>query len=502
MAALALALCLGCVFVLVYRDCRRWPELSPGLWIAFIWVLYFMSRALSAWVPRTGLPDIDDKLQAFAEGNPFERNFQLLMILIGSVELARRRLDWKPILRDNRALILLIMFCGLSITWSDSPFVSFRRWVKNAGPVVAALIIFTERDPLHALTAVFRRCAYVLLPVSLVLIVFYPQYGITGYVSGLVQEYQYTGVTTNKNQLGRLSMISCFFLVASFPLLWRTRERHRWPEVFILLSFILLSLYLLYKSNSATAYVCLFIVLVTYLGLGTSVLRQHAGRVVAFALVFVVLFLVAEVSFGVIDRVLVLLGRDPTFTGRTRLWQDLLSVGTNPLIGVGFSTFWEGERARTLWETYSSSIHQAHNGYLEVYLEVGLIGLGLLLWVILSACGKGLRAVSFASLEARCALSLLAVVVAYNCTEASFDGSGVILLLLIAAGGFPSRPRAGQVEEEAISDAVRPPPVKEGPRRLLPGPVAGRRSPALRPKRIFQSVKAERAGRMAENVRL
>jgi O-antigen ligase len=78
-----------------------------------------------------------------------------------------------------------------------------------------------------------------------------------------------------------------------------------------------------------------------------------------------------------------------TLTGRTDLWTDLRQIQVNPLIGVGFESFWVGERIAPLWRKYWWQPNQAHNGYYETYLNLGLIGLGLQLAMSLAAYRVG-----------------------------------------------------------------------------------------------------------------
>ena len=47
----------------------------------------------------------------------------------------------------------------------------------------------------------------------------------------------------------------------------------------------------------------------------------------------------------------------------------------NPLLGAGFENFWVGERQVTLGGLGGN---QAHNGYLEIYLNLGWVGILLL----------------------------------------------------------------------------------------------------------------------------
>ena len=82
------------------------------------------------------------------------------------------------------------------------------------------------------------------------------------------------------------------------------------------------------------------------------------------------------------------LGRDSTLTGRTDIWRQVLDLHTNPLVGVGFESFWLGERLRKIGELYWWQANEAHNGYLETYLNLGLIGLFILVGWIVAAFRK------------------------------------------------------------------------------------------------------------------
>jgi O-antigen ligase len=73
------------------------------------------------------------------------------------------------------------------------------------------------------------------------------------------------------------------------------------------------------------------------------------------------------------------LGKDPTMSGRTVGWPIILSYATNPLVGAGYESFWLGERLEKVRANFPGlPIGQAHNGYIEMYLILGWIGVALL----------------------------------------------------------------------------------------------------------------------------
>ncbi len=108
------------------------------------------------------------------------------------------------------ALVALLAYMCVSTLWSDITLIALKRWGREWVVIVMAMVIMSEANPRQALAALLRRCAYVLIPFSLVLIKYYPEFG-RRYARWSGVE-MWTGVTGQKNELGRLCMISIFFL--------------------------------------------------------------------------------------------------------------------------------------------------------------------------------------------------------------------------------------------------------------------------------------------------
>ena len=115
------------------------------------------------------------------------------------------------------------------------------------------------------------------------------------------------------------------------------------------------------------------------------------------------------------------LGRDATLTGRLDIWEMVLGMVTNPLIGTGYESFWLGDRLEKCWIIYEST-NQAHNGYIEIYINLGLIGLSLLIGVLVSTYRKVSKALLFDFDFAKFRMAFLAVTLIYNITEFAFKG--------------------------------------------------------------------------------
>ena len=91
---------------------------------------------------------------------------------------------------------------------------------------------------------------------------------------------------------------------------------------------------------------------------------------------------VAVLFFGVSPSVLGTMGRNPTLTDRTEVWSVCLSLVQNPVLGTGFESFWLGPRLEKMWSMYWWRPNEAHNGYLEIFLNLGWVGVAWLVVII------------------------------------------------------------------------------------------------------------------------
>jgi O-antigen ligase len=177
-------------------------------------------------------------------------------------------------------------------------------------------------------------------------------------------------------------------------------------------------------ARSSTSEVSLFVGTLIVVLLGLRVVdKKFIGT---YLIVGVLALAAAEWAFGIYANMLQLLGKDPTLTDRTLLWTELLKVKINPLFGAGFESFWLGDRIRKFAESRWWEPNQAHNGYLETYLNLGLVGLILLVVLLIATFWKSRREL-FRDFEfGRFRLGFLAAVVAYNWTEAAFKNISAI----------------------------------------------------------------------------
>jgi exopolysaccharide production protein ExoQ len=428
---LALLIWLVLLLALFAFDPAKERGTSGTLWVPVIWMFILGSRLPSLWL---GL-QAGSAAQAMQEGNPLDRTIDLVLIVLSLAILILRSFRWDKFFTHNFALVAFVGFGLLSVLWSDFPFIAFKRWVRDLGNYFVILVVLSDPRPLKAVRIVLRRLAYLLIPLSILLNKYYPQ---------LSKQYdQWTGIgffvgaTTSKNMLGALCLVSGLFFFWDTVTRWKERKERRTKRILIVnFAFMGLTVWLLNLSNSATSRVCLVIGCLVILATHSTLFQRHPSFVKALILSCFLAYLILAFGFDLNGQLAGQVGRDPTLTDRTAIWKAVLSVKTNPLIGTGYESFWLGSRLTYVWQ-FLAGINEAHNGYLEIYLNLGAIGLVLLVGFLLSSfrmiCKRFTSSAALGSLS----LSVWTIVLFYNMTEAAFKGCLLWLMLLLGTVAVP-----------------------------------------------------------------
>lgn len=313
-------------------------------------------------------------------------------------------------------MFLLFLYCGISIIWSDLPSASLKAWIKVMVLPIMALIIITENNFIESLKIVLKRTAYVLIPLSIVLIKYFPAYGRS--YSPWTGTPFYGGVTTYKNGLGVLCFIAGIFIVWNLIIVLRDKSTHSGKiPVLVNIAMLCMILWLLMISDSATALTVFIVGVCVLIALEIPIIKNNLNVVVFILLLF---GLFTFLSFNAFEGLVTSLGRDITLTGRTVIWKKVLSMGTNPIIGSGYSSFWLGDRGEFLLNLNWQRLTQAHNGFIEVYLNIGLIGLGLLIMMIIKTYKNAKNSLSTDFEYGKLQIAYMTVFILTNVTEATF----------------------------------------------------------------------------------
>jgi exopolysaccharide production protein ExoQ len=154
---------------------------------------------------------------------------------------------------------------------------------------------------------------------------------------------------------------------------------------------------------------------------------------------------------GIGSGALQTMGRNPTLTGRTDIWKILLTVPINPIVGTGFESFWLGKRLKYLW-TFQivNGLNEAHDGYFEIYLNLGWVGVTLLAVLLWTGYREIVRLLNRDPEVGRLRLGYFVIAVIYNFTEAGMRTTDLVwIFFVLAIVALPERPLARAVVPKA-----------------------------------------------------
>ncbi|MFB3786787.1 MAG: O-antigen ligase family protein [bacterium] len=356
------------------------------------------------------------ELALLNEGSALLRQILSGLILAGLLVLAVRRISLRMFVRTNPWIVLLFIYMGASFVWSAYPAISFKRWIKTFGVLVMVLMIWTEENPPEAIKALFRRYTYLTLPLSLVLIHLVPALGWRTLADG---GREMIGITQGKNSLGILALMIAVYYTWE---IWTAHRQGRVRKGDVV--FLGMAVYTLAITNSVTSlfsYLA-FLVIMTMLSLSVpNINRKFFLTVYAAVMAVLALNLFEELFIhgSFLALIFKSFGRDMTFTGRWDLWHYVLRIaGYFLVLGYGYGSFWiAGPHIYYAHEQWHAN--EAHNGYLDVYLELGAVGLMLLLAVIVSGYRKIVRDYPADPVFNGFRFALFVVVLLHNLTETS-----------------------------------------------------------------------------------
>jgi len=171
-----------------------------------------------------------------------------------------------------------------------------------------------------------------------------------------------------------------------------------------------------------------------------SPVGNRPRNVIILAFAGLLLFGTLDILFDLRDTGIQALGRDPTLTDRTFVWADVLKVDNNFLIGTGFESFWLGPRAEALWLKYWWRPNQAHNGYIETFINLGAVGVGLLVVAIAAAFQKIMVTVPKDRYLGPIRFALLVCILILNYTDATFKALHLLyFVFFLIAIEYPKR---------------------------------------------------------------
>ena len=276
-------------------------------------------------------------------------------------------LRFKTIARAWPAVLAWACIVSLAFAskyWSIDPSMTGRRVIAMIISGSFAMYLGTTFHG-HCLPRLLTHCAFIMGLLSILMVFAVPSIGVHQDVNAGM----WRGIWYEKNQMGMVMAAGGTAAAA-----WAASEDRRWktPLLTILLCFLLVL-----AARSKTSLLCIMLGVGMVGALWTL---KRGGPALA----------VAAVWMGVVGgaagwwlwtyesaEILAALGKDPSLTGRTGIWDALfVKIAERPWTGYGYNAFWGLDSEPALWVRYQTGwvVPSAHNGWIDVLVQLGWPG--------------------------------------------------------------------------------------------------------------------------------
>jgi len=367
-----------------------------------------------------GSQNTTDVPTAEGGGLPIQLTMGVLYVCFFAL-LLRKRKSAVSLIVSERWMVALWLLAMASVLWSVDGGETLRKSVALLGTTVAGLYIGMRYEPRQQIKLV-ATCTAIGALASLVVCLLVP--GI-----GVMPDHTWQGVYYPKNALARmmvLGVLSCGWLAI--------RQRHR---RILYSGIVVLCLFLLLMAGSATGIVvsAALLALLPFRRAFSWPRRRLVALIVVAALVVVP---VGTWALHHIEVVTDYLSRTPSLTGRLPLWHMVkLEISTRPYLGFGYGAYWTSPDADRVRRIVEWEAPNAHNGFLEMELGLGSVGLLIFLAGILRNLIVGIRvAGATGDMDDAWPVFFLVFAMLYNLTETTLIVSNSIFTILYIANSY------------------------------------------------------------------
>jgi exopolysaccharide production protein ExoQ len=307
-----------------------------------------------------------------AYGGAFKTRVPVLLA-ISSFGIARAaRSELNESLRRAWPVLLLLSFALLSVLWTVST--SMTTWsliepVTTLLTCVSLSLVFKQQRLIEVVTV----GGLILLLFNLYACIRSPETMAVGGPWG--------GLTGNRNGLGMNTVVVVPFMFFGLGGKFTTKRSWRYP---VFGGALILSAYVLYRTGSKTSMTS---ILVAGWMFGLILVFRSSSRLTSAtrSLVRILGVLIASSVTALVTKWLANIGYlqwEATLTRRTPIWKAAIQLGRLfPRTGIGYAG-WASEKGyfkQSTWQGQGNGLSHLHNGFIQQFLDLGIVGLALLL---------------------------------------------------------------------------------------------------------------------------
>jgi O-antigen ligase len=294
----------------------------------------------------------------------------LFLFFSSLVILSKRFEKITAFLRSEKYLSIFILLCLLSALWSDYSLLSFKRSFQ----LFVMFLVIVE-----SLVNIEPKILLKQLKIVVSVYLFFNLYACRFIPAAIDPVFgTWRGMEGQKNWLAQNSLYCLLSSIIFFNF-----DNTRYSKLYDVV-LILISLLLIYKAHSSTNIIAVVIIVsvglvfqiesIFYKKIGVG--RSLLGLSFLFILIFSIIILIfSSEIFALIPGYF---GKDLTLSGRVDIWEFVWNdIKQRPLLGYGFATYWiMGSSRIEIFASYFEGfmVNSAHNGNLEIILQLGFIG--------------------------------------------------------------------------------------------------------------------------------
>jgi exopolysaccharide production protein ExoQ len=330
-----------------------------------------------------------------------------------------------------RALTIFMGYALVSSLWSSDVIDSMRKAAFLSVLIFFGYFLAEKYRPEEQMRLIFAVGCLIVLG-SYLMVAMLPS-------RGLDNQGHWTGLFGHKNALGvylSIYLMSFFFM-----------SRRMTLSRLLGFGVVLLGILAVYLSQSRTGWVtCAF--LIAYVCLSRILKKFKSMDFPAILFAFLSLIgIFGWIVFENFSSLMRLLGKDTSLTGRTEIWREAIwAINRRLFFGYGYSGFWNGltPESNAVNVQISSALNgqefnHAHNAFLTITLQVGIVGMAVLGIAFLAALRSAIRSIFvYRSKAALWYLGILLALLVAGSDESMFMNylSLMSVLLVLACVGL------------------------------------------------------------------
>jgi O-antigen ligase len=381
-----------------------WTEVHA--WIALLPALFITANGRI----QTDLNPVAFRFTAMEEDSPVRRIARVACSALILYLLSTRLREIAKVCWKAKMFLALPGLAFVSALWSQDPAHTLVSALNLVLTTLFAVYLYV-RYPGKRLMDFLIFSAVVPMLLCIFLVIFVPKVGIDSY-----QQDSWRGIFGQRNNC---AMVCTLFLAVALH--YRARS---FADQVARATVFVLSLLFIVMSGSRQGWIFSVLALALTLGLRLIARMRSLDRIFVLMAAAVPAALLIFLIATNVTQLLYLMDKDPTITQRTVIWAEVLpSIVKQPFAGYGYLSYWQGLNGESMGAVLTTGWMegQAQDGYLDVLLGLGVIGLAPVLWMFVRAFVQAVKAIErrIAGPVVLLATVLLPLVLAENVGESS-----------------------------------------------------------------------------------